>query len=59
MLSRFHRHAPEFESLPVFTDRREIPRPDSLRLSNPCGERIASLEAKDDLRRKPRQPTAP
>ena len=59
MLSRFHRHAPEFESLPVFTDRREVPRPDSLRLSNPGGERIASLEANDDFRRKPRQRTTP
>lgn len=58
MLSWFHQHDLEFESLLVFADQTEIPRLDLARLSNVGGEMIASLEARDDFSRKLRQRTA-
>jgi len=42
----------DFDSLLVFANQEEIPRPDLARLSNVGGEMIASLNAEDDLRRK-------
>ncbi len=42
----------EFDSLLVFENQQEIPRPDLARLSNVGGEMIASLNAENDLRRK-------
>ena len=41
-----------FESLLVFANQQEIPRPDLARLSNVGGEMVASLDARDDLSRK-------
>lgn len=41
-----------FDSLLVFEDQQEIPRPDLARLSNVGGEMIASLNAENDFRRK-------
>lgn len=51
-LQYFHQHNVQFESLLVFEDQQEIPRPDLARLSNAGGEMIASLNAEDDFRRK-------
>lgn len=42
----------DFESLLVFENQEDIPRPDLSRLSNVGGEMIASLSAEDDFRRK-------
>lgn len=55
MLSWFHRHQLEFESLLVFADQTAIPRLDLARLSDVGGEMITSLEATDDLNRKLRR----
>ena len=41
-----------FDSLLVFENQQEIPRPDLARLSNVGGEMIASLNAENDFRRK-------
>lgn len=42
----------QFDSLLVFQDQQEIPRPDLARLSNVGGEQISSLNAENDFRRK-------
>ena len=52
MLSHFHRHQLEFDSLLVFEDQEEIPRRDLARLSDVGGEMISSLNAQDDFSRK-------
>lgn len=51
-LQYYHQHHINFESLLVFEDQQEMPRADLARLSNVGGEMIASLNAKDDFRRK-------
>ena len=48
----------DFDSLLVFSNQEEIPRPDLARLSNVGGEMIASLNAEDDFRRKLQKKTA-
>ncbi len=45
-----HRH--RFDSLLVFQNQEELPRPDLARLTNVGGEMVASLDARDDLSRK-------
>lgn len=52
MLSHFHRHDIQFESILVFSDQSEIPRLDLARLSDVGGEMISSLESTADLERK-------
>ncbi len=52
MLSDFPLHDLAFESVIVFADRREIPRRDLARLTNPAGTAVASLDAENDLRSK-------
>ena len=52
ILSHFHRYNLEFESILVFRDQSDIPRPDLARLSDVGGEMISSLESRDDLNRK-------
>lgn len=52
MLSHFLRHRVPFESIIVFADQLQIPRPDLARLTNVAGTAVASLEAEADLRRK-------
>ena len=52
MLSHFHRHSLEFDSLPVFEDQSKIPRLDLARLSDVDGEMVSSLESSADLGRK-------
>lgn len=52
MLSHFHRHHLEFDSMLVFENQEEIPRRDLARLSDVGGEMISSLNAQDDLSRK-------
>ncbi len=52
MLSHFHRHALDFESIVVFEDQAEMPRMDLARLSDVGGEMVASLESREDLARK-------
>ena len=52
MLSHFHRHGLQFESMLVFEDQSEIPRLDLARLSDVGGEMISSLESSADLGRK-------
>lgn len=42
----------KYDSLLVFENQQEIPRPDLARLSNVGGEMIASLNAENDFRRK-------
>lgn len=42
----------DFDSLLVFQDQAEIPRPDLARLSNVGGEMISSLDASEDFQRK-------
>ncbi len=41
-----------FDSLLIFSNQENIPRPDLARLSNTGGEMIASLDATDDFKRK-------
>ena len=52
VLEHWLRHHVDFESLLVFQEQQEIPRGDLARLSNAGGEMVASLDAKDDLKRK-------
>lgn len=52
VLERLLRAKADFESILIFADQKEIPRPDLSRLSNAGGEMIATLDAKDDLQRK-------
>lgn len=52
MLSFFHRHELEFESILVFENQTDIPRMDLARLSDVGGEMISSLESHEDLNRK-------
>ena len=52
MLSHFLLHRVPFESVIVFADQQQIPRPDLARLTNVAGTAVASLEAEVDLRRK-------
>ena len=52
MLSHFHRHDLNFESILIFEDQSAIPRPDLARLSDVGGEMISSLEAHEDFKRK-------
>ena len=52
MPSHILHHGPEFESLIVFADQREIPRLDLARLTNVAGTAVASLDAAQDLRGK-------
>lgn len=52
VLERLLRAKANFESILIFSDQKEIPRPDLSRLSNAGGEMIAALDAKDDLQRK-------
>ena len=51
MLSHILHHGPEFDSLIVFADQREIPRLDLARLTNVAGRAGARLDAVQDLRR--------
>ena len=51
-LERLLRYGAEFESLLVFEDQSEMPRRDLARLSNVGGEMVASLDARDDFKRK-------
>lgn len=52
ILEHWLRSGVDFESLLIFADQQEIPRPDLARLSNAGGEMVASLDAVDDFRRK-------
>ena len=52
MLSHFHRHQLEFESILVFEDQAQIPRMDLARLSDVGGDMISSLASDKDLSRK-------
>ncbi len=52
ILSHFHRHHLQFESILVFEDQAEIPRLDLARLSDVGGEMVSSLESTGDLERK-------
>jgi hypothetical protein len=42
----------DFDSMLIFQDQQEIPRPDLARLSNVGGEMVASLDASEDFQRK-------
>ena len=59
MLSYFHRHEIEFESILVFENQTEIPRLDLARLSDVGGDMISSLESHDDFNRKLLRRVAP
>jgi len=52
ILEHWLRAKVEFDSLLVFQDQQEIPRPDLARLSNVGGEMVASLDASEDFQRK-------
>jgi hypothetical protein len=52
ILERLLRAEAVFDSLLIFADQTSIARPDLARLSNTCGEMIASLDAVDDFSRK-------
>ena len=52
MLSYFHLHGLQFDSILVFRDQTEIPRIDLARLSDVGGDMISSLAAREDLNRK-------
>ena len=52
MLSHFHRHHLDFDSILVFNDLAEIPRMDLARLSDVGGDLVSSLASTEDLRRK-------
>lgn len=52
MLSYFHLHKLQFESIVVFENQEEIPRTDLARLSDVCGDMISSLDSTEDLNRK-------
>lgn len=51
-LQYFIQQRVEFDSMLVFENQEDIPRPDLARLSNVGGEMISSLNAEDDFRRK-------
>lgn len=55
ILERLLRSNAAFDSLIVFAEQESIPKRDLARLSNVGGEMIASLDAKDDLKRKIRR----
>lgn len=52
VLERLLRSNHEFDSLLIFSDQSLLPKGDLARLTNAGGEMIASLDARDDLRRK-------
>jgi len=52
VLEHWLRAKVEFDSLLIFADQQEIPRPDLARLSNVGGEMVASLDASEDFQRK-------
>ncbi|MDI1258189.1 DUF1828 domain-containing protein [Aquabacterium sp.] len=52
VIERLLRARAVFDSMLIFSDQSQIPRPDLARLSNAGGEMIASLDAQDDIRRK-------
>lgn len=52
ILERLLRSNANFDSLIIFAEQESIPKRDLARLSNVGGEMIASLDAKDDLKRK-------
>lgn len=52
ILERLKGHRADYESLLIFADQSELPRPVLARLSNVGGEQIASLDARDDIERK-------
>ena len=52
MLSNFHRHDLQFESILVFQNQAEIPRMDLARLSDVGGDMISSLASHQDFNRK-------
>lgn len=52
MLSHFHRHHLDFDSILVFNNLAEIPRMDLARLSDVGGDLVSSLGSSEDLRRK-------
>ncbi len=52
MLSYFHRHQLQFESILVFENQAEIPRMDLARLSDVGGDMISSLASHHDFNRK-------
>ena len=52
MLSYFHRHQLQFESILVFENQAEIPRMDLARLSDVGGDMISSLASYQDFNRK-------
>lgn len=52
MLTHFHRHGVEFESLLVFADQTEIPRSILARLSDAGGEMVSTLASQEHLARK-------
>ena len=49
MLSYFHRHDLQFESILVFQNQAEIPRMDLARLSDVGGDMISSLASPEDF----------
>lgn len=51
-LQYFIQQRVEFDSMLVFENQEDIPRPDLARLSNVGGDMISSLNAEDDFRRK-------
>ena len=52
MLTHFHRHGVEFESLLVFADQTEIPRSVLAPLSDAGGEMVSTLASQEHLARK-------
>jgi hypothetical protein len=52
ILERLLRHKANFNSLLIFANQPDIPRPDLARLSNVGGEMISSLDAREDIHRK-------
>ncbi|MHB1846998.1 MAG: DUF1828 domain-containing protein [Deltaproteobacteria bacterium] len=58
VLQHFVMEKVAFDSLLVFADQKDIPRPDLARLSNVGGEMVASLDAREDLERKLRKKAA-
>jgi hypothetical protein len=52
ILEHWLRAKVDFDSLLIFQDQQEIPRPDLARLSNVGGEMVASLDASEDFQRK-------
>jgi hypothetical protein len=52
VLEHWLRAKVDFDSLLIFQDQQEIPRPDLARLSNVGGEMVASLDASEDFQRK-------